>query len=85
MPHNTVIKFVAIILAAGTLLLAGCCTTRHATKQWEYKVTFATPLGPEGLKRENQQKFLDELGKDGWILVAVDSQTGLFYLKRPTD
>jgi hypothetical protein len=32
---------------------------------------------------ENKQKFLDELGKDGWILVAVDDQTGLFYLKRP--
>jgi hypothetical protein len=32
---------------------------------------------------ENRQNFLDELGKDGWILVAVDDQTGLFYLKRP--
>jgi hypothetical protein len=37
------------------------------------------------LKLENQQKFLNHLGKDGWILVTVDSQTGLFYLKRPRD
>jgi len=29
-------KHIALILAAGTLLLAGCCTNHHVT-QWEYK------------------------------------------------
>ena len=30
-------KNIALIFAAGTLFLAGCCTTEHTTK-WEYKV-----------------------------------------------
>ena len=29
-------KHIALILAASTLILAGCCTTHQATK-WEYK------------------------------------------------
>jgi hypothetical protein len=78
-------KLAALILAAGLLSLAGCGTTHHATKQWEYKVTRPPSPGPGPgmVTSENRQKFLDELGKDGWILVAVDDQTGLFYLKRP--
>jgi hypothetical protein len=76
-------KSIAFIFAASTLFLAGCCTTQHTIKQWEYMVTYSTPAGPEGLKPANKQQFLDGLGKDGWILVAVDPQTDLFYLKRP--
>jgi hypothetical protein len=34
------------------------------------------------LIRENQQAFLNELGKEGWILVNEDQ--GTFYLKRPS-
>jgi hypothetical protein len=30
--------------------------------------------------RENVQRFLNELGKDGWILISEDQ--GTFYLKR---
>lgn len=33
-------KSIMLIFAAGTLILAGCCTTEHATK-WEYKVVAA--------------------------------------------
>jgi len=76
-------KTIVLMFAASTLLLASCCTTHRANKQWEYKLTYSTPPGPAGLHPENQQQFLNELGKDGWILVAVDPQTGLFYLKRP--
>lgn len=34
------------------------------------------------LIRENQQAFLNDLGKEGWILVNEDQ--GTFYLKRPS-
>jgi PBP1b-binding outer membrane lipoprotein LpoB len=36
---------IALIFAAGTLFLAGCCTTEHATK-WEYKVVAAPRVAP---------------------------------------
>ena len=32
-------------------------------------------------RREARQEFLNQLGKDGWILVSEDE--GTFYLKRP--
>ncbi len=32
-------KHIALIMAAVTLLLAGCCTTHHVTN-WEYKTGF---------------------------------------------
>ena len=35
-------KSIALIFAASTLFLAGCCTTQHVT-QWEYKVV---PIAP---------------------------------------
>jgi hypothetical protein len=95
-------KSIALILAAGTLILAGCCTARHVT-QWEYKVTVAPRLSgtnsqsptnslsvsdwqareDETIKRwhDHVQDYLDQLGKDGWILVSEDE--GTFYLKRP--
>jgi hypothetical protein len=76
-------KSIAIVIAAGTLLVAGCCSTHHAAKQWEYKVAL-TPVGPEGTQPvgiEGREKFLNDLAKDGWILVAAESD--LFYLKRP--
>ena len=32
------IFYLALVFAVGTLLLAGCCTTReHDTSEWEYK------------------------------------------------
>ena len=77
-------KSIAVVIAASTLLLAGCSTTHHAAKQWEYKVA-RTPIGPEGTRPvgiERREQFLNELAKDGWILVSADSD--LFYLKRPS-
>jgi hypothetical protein len=78
-------KSIALIFAASTLFLAGCCTTHHITK-WEYKTS--TDYGVQDDAR------LSKLGKDGWILVsctfAPKSQTQTsqdeyhYVFKRPT-
>jgi hypothetical protein len=81
-------KKVIFIFAACTLFLSGCCTTPHVAK-WEYKVVTAPELsGTVGQpnrevarqRRANEQAFLNELGKDDWMLVSEDS--GTFYLRR---
>ena len=80
-------KNIALIFAASTLFLAGCCTTHNATK-WEYKVAQA-PHGPFGTtspqeNRELQQTFLNDLGKEGWVLIYENQERGdTFYFKRP--
>lgn len=77
-------KTLVHIFAVSTLLLGGCCTSNHVTK-WEYKVA-AGPTDPGKAPppdwRERQQSFLNDLGKDGWVLVQeIDGQ--VFYFKRP--
>jgi len=62
-------------IMASTLLLAGCCTGRHAT-QWEYKV-----VPPDHSRAEAPEALLNALGKDGWILVEKDSG-GFYFFKR---
>ncbi len=74
-------KPIIIIIAASSLFLTGCCTTRHPTQRWEYKVTYSNPVGPGGLNLERQTAQLNDCGKEGWILVAKDQ--GLFYWRRP--
>jgi len=78
-------KYLCISVISG-LLFAGCCTTPHITK-WEYKVAYpprtafgGPSAGPEE-RRESQQAFLNELGKDGWVLVS-QFEGRIFYLKR---
>jgi len=78
-------KNIALIFAASTLFLAGCCTAHNATK-WEYKVAQA-PRGPMGTtgpqeNRDLQQTFLNDLGKDGWVLIN-ENKGETFYFKRP--
>ena len=78
-------KNIALIFAVSTLFLAGCCTTHNATK-WEYKVahapSYAGHTSPE--IREIQQTFLNDLGKEGWVLIYENEYQGdTFYLKRP--
>ena len=75
-------KSIALTFAASTLFLAGCCTTTHVTK-WEYKVVCPTisPSVTDQERRDLQQAFLDDLGKDGWVLVSEDANS--FYFKRP--
>jgi hypothetical protein len=80
---HTMKKITALLFATGTVFLAGCCGPHHASNQWEYKV--AEPqIGPEGtspVSIHRREEFLNELGRDGWVLVAADAD--LFYLKRP--
>ena len=76
---------IALIYAASSLLMAGCCTTPHTSK-WEYKVAYA-PHGPIGTtspqeNRNLQQTWLNDLGKDGWVLIS-ENDGGTFYFKRP--
>jgi hypothetical protein len=85
-------KCVTVVLAASALFLAGCCTTPRATK-WEYKVAsphlsaFGGPGGPEGgpggpeAAREARQAFLNDLGKEGWVLVS-ETDGRVFYFIR---
>jgi hypothetical protein len=80
-------RCVALAFAASVLLLAGCCTTPRVAK-WEYKVAappprqgFGGPRGGPEEGRENQQAFLNEQGKDGWVLVSQNDGR-VFYFKR---
>ncbi len=79
-------KCVAVVLAASALFLAGCCTTPRATK-WEYKVAsphlspFGGPSGGPEAAREAQQAFLNDLGKEGWVLVS-ETDGRVFYFIR---
>jgi hypothetical protein len=78
-------KALTAIFGAITLVMCGCSSTHHSSQKWEYKAVL-TPLGPEGTRPvsiERRQQFLNELGKDGWVLVTADAD--LFYLKRTQD
>ena len=85
--NHSMKKSIALVFAASTLFLAGCCTTPHVTK-WEYKVAHvpslpvnsSTPSPQEW--RDRTQRFLNDLGKDGWVLVS-ESEGRTFYFKRP--
>ena len=59
-------KSIALIFAASTLFLAGCCTTSHVSK-WEYKVV-EKYLSPNEL-----QKQIDAQLADGWEFVTVST------------
>jgi hypothetical protein len=76
-------KCIAVVFAASTLFLAGCCTTPRATR-WEYKV--ASPHLPRGegpqAVGEAQQAFLNDIGKEGWVLVS-QTDGRVFYFRRP--
>ncbi len=78
-------KCVATVFAASALFLAGCCTPPHAAR-WEYKVVSAPPFGfaertdPEG-HRTKLEALLNDMGKDGWILVS-QTDGRMFYFRR---
>ena len=77
---------VAPLLVVSALALTGCCCTPRATK-WEYKVAWLSrggdanrAEGPESV-RQAQETLLNDLGKDGWVLVS-QSEGRFFYFKR---
>jgi hypothetical protein len=61
-------KSITLIFAAGTLVLAGCCTTHHVT-QWEYKNLTIAGSDPDQ-NVNNIHPTLNELGKEGWSVVG---------------
>jgi hypothetical protein len=83
--YGTMKKSIALVFAASTLLLAGCCTMPHATK-WEYKVEDATHWSTRGSGPQawqaSYQSHLNDLGKDGWVLITEQDER-IFYFKRP--
>jgi hypothetical protein len=85
-------KPITLIFAAGVLTLAGCCTPSHDTK-WEYKIVREPNLFSQITKndaqngnagdvvRQGEEKFLNDLGKDGWIYIK--DYDGTYYFRRP--
>jgi hypothetical protein len=65
--EHTMKKSIALIFAASTLFLAGCCTTPHVTK-WEYKVTDMY-LSQQGAL----EKKINDLVADGWEFVSLST------------
>ena len=68
-------KTIALIFAASTLFLAGCCTMHHTTK-WEY------------MQRTGQLSDADinKLADEGWSIVSTSIGPGgavLYVLKHP--
>ena len=84
-------KHVALVITASALILAGCCTTPHATR-WEYKVASphlrrgeapdANTTGSPETVREAREALLNDLGKEGWELVS-QTDGRVFYFRRP--
>ena len=54
--NHTMKKHIALVFAASTLFLAGCCTTSHQT-QWEYKTVRSI-------------REVNELAAQGWVVVG---------------
>jgi hypothetical protein len=76
-------KSIALLFAASTLFLAGCCTTHeHAAVKWEY--TVYTCSGLAGVSDPN----LSHLGAQGWKLVdvvhATDTKETQYVFQRAT-
>ncbi len=75
------LKYLFIVIAS-SLLLAGCCTSRHAM-QWEYKIA-DIPGGKYHAhdQREIKEAFLNDMAKEGWTYLEQGAN-GDFYFKRP--
>ncbi len=68
-------KAIFVLIAAGGLVLAGCCTTHHAAK-WEYKTLHANV----------SDDVVNSAAAEGWSVVgfsASDSGNKWFLLRRP--
>jgi len=74
-------RCIALVIAASTVGLAGCCTTPR-TPKWEYKVederkwVSRDSVTPDWLVVE--QRRLNDLGKDGWVLIQRDANLYFF-------
>ena len=78
MPAN---RLHLVSVVALSLLMVGCATTRLAA--WEYRVVNIGSDQPDMNWMAAQQRILNELGQDGWVLVQQHPKLdGVFYMKR---
>jgi hypothetical protein len=75
---NTKLKWL-LASSVTALLLAGCCTSRHAI-EWEYKVVADNANANAVSSVETQAALLNDQAKQGWIFVQTEG--GWFYFKR---
>jgi hypothetical protein len=82
-------KSIALLFAASTLILAGCCTTHHATA-WEYEIVsghldaprFLMPNTPKPLTLGDK---ISLAAAEGWQVVSTgtDGDAPFVILRRP--
>lgn len=83
-------RSITIIIAASSLLLAGCRTTHeHGSSKWEYKTVVlpntAVPLEPARSGWISDDAVLNGMLKDGWVVAGYGIDQGnsqWFLLKR---
>lgn len=73
-PIHMIIKSLLIITTAASLLFG--CATPHDTTQWEYRIA-----RDDNTRSETPEVFLNNLGKEGWVL--VQHENGRYIFKRP--
>ena len=64
---HTMKKSIALIMATGTLLLAGCTTYHHTSTAWEYEII-------ERADNVALQTALNKAADDGWVFVSTAAQ-----------
>ena len=69
-----------LLVAASSVLLAGCCTSHYAVRQWEYKVV-RNERNEANLGDPSLDPKLTQLGSEGWELVSWNKDSWVF--KRP--
>ena len=72
-----------LLIVAGSVLLAGCCTSHHAARQWEYKVVNNIRRGTNiaDVIDPKVDPELAKLGSEAWELVSYNGDRWIF--KRP--
>jgi len=60
-----------VLLCGTTLLTFGCATSHTDNSAWEYRVVSAADT--------NKEQLFNQLGSEGWTLVAVDPLKGYLF------
>ena len=62
-------KTIALIIAASSLILAGCCTTRQQATKWDYLI-----IPGRVTDRPSLNDKLQKAAADGWEVVAAANE-----------